>query len=247
LRSDDNSQYKMENMYTDLFALIVYDDDLRPVFVEASESKELSADDLNTTLRRLLKKFGQDLRSEAFSEAQKRATCFISLRARILARDIVNTYWSSGESEKESPRISHIDQDDTSSASGGDGEDIGISEQPASFESMKAFILSSTAFPKLISRIHRYVDESLISWDTVTKQWEEELQTFVPSDLPGNPTIRVLDSDNCSLFDLVKLALERYSGEEWLWRPFARPRRKLADGRLRVVWRCVSGPFLFPS
>jgi hypothetical protein len=89
---------------------------------------------------------------------------------------------------------------------------------------MKTFIRSSAAFSKFIKRIHRYVHEP--PWDSVRKQWEEESHTFVPIDMPGNPTIRILEPDNSSLVDLFKLALERYSGEEWIWKPFAQPRRK---------------------
>lgn len=144
----------------------------------------------------------------------------------------------SNKPEEQSPRVSYTDQDSTSC--GEDGEDIERSEQPAIFDSMKAFIRSSAAFSKLTARIYRHVHESFISWDSVAKQWEEELHTSIPHDLPGNPTTRILDTDDVSLVDLFKLALERYSGEQWVWKPFAQPRRRLANGKLRVRWKCVS-------
>jgi hypothetical protein len=237
----DYSQDKMISAYADLFALIAFDSDLRPLFVAASASERLSAEDFTTTLRRSLKKLAQDLRSETLSKAHKEARTFISKRAERLARDTVNKYWWSNKPEEQSPVVSDHD----GSSSGEDGEGIEISEQPASFDSMKAFIRSSTAFAKFITRIQRYVQESLILWESVGKEWEEELHTFTPHYLPGNPTIRILDRDDVSLVDLVKLALERYSGEEWIWRPFARPRRKLANGKIRVMWKCVSTSSLF--
>jgi hypothetical protein len=233
----DFSQDDIVNACAELFALIAHDSDLCPLFSIASKTKAISAEDFAITLRRSLKRLAQDLRSEVLFEAHKRATSFISSRARVVARDIVNSYWCSNESKEQYPR--------DGSSSDEDGEDIKSSEQPASFDGMKTFIRSSAAFSKFIKRIHRYVHEPPISWDSVRKQWEEELHTFVPIDLPGNPTIRILESDNSSLVDLFKLALERYSGEEWLWKPFAQPRRKLVDGKLRVLWKHVSTSFLF--
>jgi hypothetical protein len=170
----DYSQDKMISANADLFALIAFDSDLRPLFVAASASERLSAEDFTTTLRRSLKKLAQDLRSETLSKAHKEARTFISKRAERLARDTVNKYWWSNKPEEQSPVVSDHD----GSSSGEDGEGIEISEQPASFDSMKAFIRSSTAFAKFITRIQRYVQESLISWESVGKEWEEELHTF---------------------------------------------------------------------
>ncbi|KAF7510257.1 hypothetical protein GJ744_006953 [Endocarpon pusillum] len=229
----DISQDDMGNAHRELFAIIAYDSDLCTLFSAAFKTNQSSADDFTITLRRSLRRLAQDLRSEVLFDAHKRAISFIAVRARTIARDIVNTYSGSSESKEQYPR--------DSSSSDGDGEDIQSSEQPASFDGMKAFIRSSAAFSKFITRIQRYVDEPPISWDSVRKQWEEEFHTLVPNDLPGNPTIRILESDNSPLVDRFKLALERYSAEEWIWKPFAQPRRKLEDGKLRVLWKCACG------
>lgn len=234
----DYSQDEIQNAYADLLALIAYDRSLRPLFVTASKSNELSAEDFTSFLRRSLKKFAQDLRSEVRSKEHERAVSFISSRARILARQTVNIYLNSNKPWEQYPGVSYTGQDIP--FHGEDGEDVEGSEQPVNFASMKAFIRSSTAFSKLIARLDRHVHESFISWDSVAIQWEEDLHTAIPRDLPGNPTTRILDSDDVSLVDVFKLALERYSGEQWLWKPFAEPRRKLANGKLRVRWKCVS-------
>jgi len=68
----DYSQDEMFSAYTDLFALIAYDGDLRPLFEAASASEGLSAEDFTTILRRLLKKLAQDLRSETLPRHTRR-------------------------------------------------------------------------------------------------------------------------------------------------------------------------------
>lgn len=62
------------------------------------------------------------------------------------------------------------------------------------------------------------------------RQWEKELHTLIPTDLLGNPTLRIVDFEPVSLVDCMKIALEKYSGEECIRKPFSPPQRKLAGG-----------------
>lgn len=91
----DYSQDDRDNAYTNLFRLNASDGDLLPLFLEASVSVNSSVEGFTNILKRLLKKFAQELRSTVLTDTYKRATYFISRRAQLLARDIVSLYWGS--------------------------------------------------------------------------------------------------------------------------------------------------------
>jgi hypothetical protein len=38
----------------------------------------------------------------------------------------------------------------------------------------------------------------------------------------------------------VKIAVEEYTGEEWLWDVCGRLRRPIPQGKVRLQWQCVS-------
>ena len=58
--------------------------------------------------------------------------------------------------------------------------------------------------------------------------------------------VHVLNGEEYSIFNSVKISLENLTGELWDWWPLTQSFRRLRPGELRIQWCCVSEPYTFP-
>ena len=142
-----------------------------------------------------------------------------------------------------------------------DGDDGELPELPGYTDRMIGFITSSTAFEELSILLSSLLppttnglnDPAVLGkspsiWKELSLKWNRTLNVNPPallkklSGLVHNTQmplqhVRFLMSDPLHLSDHFKNLLETYSGEQWVWEPFGPPRKPLAQGLIRVLFK----------
>jgi hypothetical protein len=232
----------------ELFLFIAYDDFLRPLFVAAPHQSGLSAEDFEAKLRVLLKKFARELQPEAESKIERQAIPFIYQYAGWIAHKITGlVYWEAKASDL------NISQPNTRGATAAvretdaedeENEDIPNVQQSGgdihdfSFH-VEQFLSSSNAFAKLRESLSSTLSLESLSWAGLKDQWKRETHFHLPDEVQRNCSIKVLTKDKVTWRDKIKIALELYSEEEWLWNLSGPPRRPIPKDKLRIQWQCV--------
>lgn len=77
--------------------------------------------------------------------------------------------------------------------------------------------------------------------DVARRAWHAELTSPFPANIERLVlTCTFTRTCSTSLVDRVKLSLEAYTGEPWLWWPLKSPRSALEQGKVRLEWLDVS-------
>jgi T5orf172 domain len=148
---------------------------------------------------------------------------------------------------KESWQPADDDEDSTSRTSSLDAvENI---TRPPSLEEIRDILPGSNAYVKFLIRLREYITGSLFSWPQIQEQWERELREPASFDLQSaeSEEVQFILHAIPSPGDWIKNALESFTDGPWDWWPWQPPTRKLSPEKVRVRWRCVCNPFLFPS
>jgi hypothetical protein len=239
------SEVEMVNATKEYYNFIANDEIMSPLFNAAAKSSGLSAGEFEAKIRISLKKFARELYSEAESETQREAIPFISRRAKSVAHDLVNVHYRPSQGTQASTqavemRSGELASLDESSTDEDDKDETVVEDLPDVFSGIRQFLLQSAAFAKLRETVHRMLTGDQHSWDNFKRQWKAELRFELPHEVRMNRCIELVQKDQLSPLDRLKIALESYSGEEWLWDPFTMPHRPIPEGKVRVQWQCVS-------
>lgn len=79
------------------------------------------------------------------------------------------------------------------------------------------------------------------TFDVTRHAWRSETTAPFPTNLEiFSLTWSVVRKFSPSTADRVKLLLEAYTGEPWLWWPFRPPKPPLGQGKVRLQWEDVS-------
>ena len=82
----------------------------------------------------------------------------------------------------------------------------------------------------------------VLTWQDLDAMWRKELGTPITyaAKQPTKSCIAMnQDPILPNAIDRTKIALERYTGQEWDWWPFAAPQRELISDKARLSWRNV--------
>lgn len=121
-----------------------------------------------------------------------------------------------------------------------------LDHQPIFLEGLLKLFEQSASFVKMVDDLWSTIQNDLFDWWSIDLQWRKELGESPPMDLRylAYKDIRHVGEQLPDLFDRVQLALERFTGQQWDWWPFASPKRPLSIGKTRLEWDSVSIPIL---
>jgi hypothetical protein len=135
-----------------LISIFHEDEVLRPLYESAVSNLSIGPERLERNLRRLLKAYAKHLGNESTEHLEYLASQLVSLKARWLARSVVEKF----QTKRESERKERIDRHDESS----DEEDEPRSVNEAAFEDLvilREFLIKSHAFEILRAQVHAFV------------------------------------------------------------------------------------------
>jgi uncharacterized Zn finger protein (UPF0148 family) len=135
-----------------LISIFHEDEVLRPLYESAVSNLSIGPERLERNLRRLLKAYAKHLGNESTEHLEYLASQLVALKARWLARSVVEKF----QTKRESERKERIDRHDESS----DEEDEPRPVNEAAFEDLvilREFLIKSHAFEILRAQVHAFV------------------------------------------------------------------------------------------
>jgi len=218
-----------------IITIILYTNGLQQIDSTALQDSRIESERYRTGIGRIIEAFGRELRNEARSRVELRATIALQIRSvsTQVARGITNddqqgeTIMESAEEDQNAPKDGCEDE-----------------------ANVRSFILGSKA----------YVRFKASSFDFAHELYEERIMSALSRDLPQElcqgqvclartarrlswvPTSLIHFSHERSLgtSDRFKGFIEDTVGERWNWSPLADRNHRLQAGYLRLSWKSVS-------
>lgn len=265
-------------------AILIDNEDLSMLFRTAIQKPDTDMQRFRRNLVRILASLGTDLTLEASTKNETDSALFfrryrvpIAMSVSKRVNDMLPGMIVPAEPEEANHTRTAItkakempsgDRDDESEAEfervGGDDEETAsksVDEVDFDFGSVKAFILSSEAFQRMMKRLSDFVNPSFFSHaqklvEAILKDKDMEHDRYwsdmgvkmrlILTELEESRPMRVmldLESDVSRIEKLMN-GIESLTREKWNWWPLSPPKSPLGPSEVRLSWLCVSSSLL---
>jgi hypothetical protein len=238
-----------------IISTMFFTDGLQRFDFAALKDSGIGSERYRRNIRRMIKTFGMELRTEATSPIEFRAA--VAMQTRSVSTHVAREMMVRASGTQ--PRPDHVtyaceptndDQQSDVSIESADEDEDASNEGPEHESEIRSFILDSNACLRFKNSLVEFVHKpyegrimSALSSDLPREVRQDKVSlTRTARELSWIPTnLFSFSHDRClAATDLVKGLIEDSMGESWDWSPLEKRKHRLQANLCRLSWICVS-------